>query len=597
VADVYPALQYLTVQNRAKISGALNLTLGGPNAGLFQVGSAPARLGALEQVDLPIWFTPTSNFPVSATLTIDDGAPGTANPTVTLSGSVLALPAQPTLQTGPQRPDGSGFFVCEDGATLEQCTLAYPDTRYGQSATMELKLRNLGCPTLKITGLSIASNRGDTQGFSLDTPAQLPSPGAPLLLSVADGSQELTVVVRFTPTDDDSGNTERLAWLELHSNDPVTGDASASPARIGLIGQGVKPSLSASPAACDFTNASDPCGSPAPLAVHTTAQFQVANDGNAALQISRVSFGSSNGGTSTGGRFRLTRDLTGQTLAPAQVATVEVTYTDAPSFVSDTLEVRASAAGAPVGAASLQVSGGKKPCLITDPLDALDFGNPYGELTTKTIALQNGAGCGTLTLSQVSVDASPFFSLQPPLVAANTQVLPGASVTATVQFKRPVSGGMQLGALRILSDDAQYPAPQGKVVQLYSAAPLDKVPVAFLTACTPLQLGGDPACATSLSAGFSTPLSGLSPAQLTFSGVTSTDDGAVKKYRFTLLPPFPPNVTSAALANHATIITADTTVLSIPPGATGVYRVGLEVWDDAGQRSVNAATMSVTIVP
>lgn len=597
VPDVFPDVQKITVENRSKTGGALKLSIAGTDAKYFTIGtSVPTSVGALGSVEIPVSFSPDKKGDLKAELTIDDGADGTTNPKVTLIGTGVNLPAQATLQTGPQKKDASGFYLCEEGATLEQCTLEFPDTLYGQSKTLQLKIRNTGCPTLKITGLSIGSFRGDTQGFTIDSPAQLPSATSPILLNSADGTQEITVTVRFTPTDDNSGNTDRSAYLTILSNDKVYGDGSAQPARIGLTGQGVKPSIYATPTYCDFSNASDLCGFSSAQAAHDKARFRVTNDGNATVTLSKVSFGSTGSTSGTNGRFTVSQNVAGQTLAPGASATLEVTHTDMPLYVSDSLTVEATLAGQPAGSATMLVYGGKKPCLSTTPADQLTFMDPTDELTAQTITIQNGTNCGQLVLSQVSIDQNPFFSLIDPLLGPNTQVAPGTSVTAVVQYKRPTSGGMQLGTLRIASNDSDFGPPQGKLVQLYSKSPLDQVPVAALTACKPSDLTGDPTCAKGFTAAFSASLAGLNPAQITLSGATSTDDGSVAQYRFTLLPPFPSNVTSAALANHATTISSKTTVLTIPSGAIGVYRVSLEVWDNRGQKSGNTPVMSLNIV-
>jgi hypothetical protein len=122
-------------------------------------------------------------------------------------------------------------------------------------------------------------------------------------------------------------------------------------------------------------------------------------------------------------------------------------------------------------------------------------------------------------------------------------------------------------------------------------------PVAQLTVCSPTQLVNDPACAQGASATASFNLANLTPDELTFSGVNSTDDHQVREYRFTMLPPLPAGATTSALANNGVRTTMSTVVLTLPPGVTGVFRIGLEVWDDAGQQSPTSSVISVSVFP
>jgi len=92
-------------------------------------------------------------------------------------------------------------------------------------------------------------------------------------------------------------------------------------------------------------------------------------------------------------------------------------------------------------------------------------------------------------------------------------------------------------------------------------------------------------------------LSMINPDEITMSGAKSTDNVRVAEYRFTLLPPFPGGASGAALANNGMKITANKTKLTIPSGATGTYRVGLEVWDDRGQQSAASSIMTVNVYP
>jgi hypothetical protein len=253
--------------------------------------------------------------------------------------------------------------------------------------------------------------------------------------------------------------------------------------------------------------------------------------------------------------------------------------------------------------------GGVKPCLTTEPADQMNFDDPADELTARPVAIKNGVGCGTLTIDEVSVDSSPFFSTAAPLISAGASLAGGSQLEATVQYKRPPSGGIQLGTLRVKTNDPNYGPPEHKLVQLISRSPLNPVPVAELRACRPAELLQDPTCAAGALSTLAVQLSALTPKEITLSGVGSYDPdpqrpsarNPVASYKFSLLPgpngTFPPGVTTSNLTHHAARISDPTTVLSIPAGGTGTYRVALTVYDDRGQASANSAIIGVTVYP
>ncbi|MCC6336979.1 MAG: choice-of-anchor D domain-containing protein [Myxococcales bacterium] len=599
VMDVFPDKQKVTIENVAKASGGLALSITGTDATAFSVvGTPPATVGSLSSVEVEVQFSPAKKGELRADLVIDDQTEGTDNQIVTLVGTGTNLPAQPSIGTSPQKTDKTGYLNCEEASPLSDCTLQFPDTLYDHTEVLEVKIRNKGCPALKITGLAIESARGDQQNFSIDSPAVLPSATSPILLSTADGTEETTVRIRFSPVDDGTGNVDRFASLVILSNDPLLGDGFAQPARIALSATAVKPSIYTSPTFCDFSNPSDLCGEAAK--VPDSATFQVTNDGNASVRIKSVKFRSSGGSTGAGGRFTISQDITGQDIAPLGTATLKIAHNDMPLYVSDVIDIEAVLPGPPevnAGTIAVAVYGGLKPCLTTDPMDQMNFNNPANELTAQTLLIKNGAGCGTLIINEVSIEANPFFTLLDPQVPPNTQVPAGGQVEATVQYRRPPSGGMQIGTLRVRSNDTDFGPPQYKIVQLLSQSPLDRVPIATLSGCLPPSLINDPTCTMGPTTSLTVNLSTTNPKEVTLSGVKSTDDNQVREYRFKLLPPLPAGATSANLANHDTKIMTPTTKLTIPDGATGLYRVSLEVWDDRGQKSGNTPVLLVNVYP
>jgi hypothetical protein len=594
VADLTPDVQLVVVTNTSSSDAGLVATFSGDDAGAFSFWMPPpGGIAARGQTSLQLAFAPPTLGSFASTLALN--APGEAPVSVSLIGDARTLPLVPTLETLPQIAGTPSFRTCTASSPLADCTLSFPDTLLNQSTTLQLKLRNTGCPTLKVTGLEIESLTGPPHEFTIDTPSRLPSVASPMPLSVADGTDETALTVRFTPQNDGSGNPSRTARLALHSNDPVAGAALGLPSLILLEANVLVPSISASPTLCEFSNQADRCGFTVKTA--NRARFVVTNTGNSSVQVSNLSFRSTGGTTGSGGRFVVSQNVQGQTLPPAASATLEVTHADQPLYLTDQLDLEASVVGQPsasAGRVTLVVRGGVKPCLSTEPPDQLTFTNPASP-TTQTLRIRNGAGCGVLRLDALTIEPNRFFSLVGPALSPGLQIPAGGEFTATVQYERPLTGGLQLGTLHVETNDSDFAPPQHKLVQLYAATPLDQVPVAVLTACTPASLVNDPHCARGVESGFSAQLSMLAVPEITLSGFNSTDDRAIRDYRFTLVAPLPGNVTASALANSGVTTTAPTAKLTIPSGAAGIYRVQLEVWDDRGQRS--SKLMSLSIYP
>ncbi|MBL8913526.1 MAG: choice-of-anchor D domain-containing protein [Archangium sp.] len=610
VMGVFPDRKKVTLNNRGKAGAQLGFVLGGLGADSFKVGSedggVPDAIGPLGETEFEIAFAPTKKGDVSASLTIDDQNADTENPVITLSGSGSARPSQPMIETGPEKKDKSGFLLCTADTPLSDCTLEMPDVLMDQSTTLQIKIRNKGCPALKVTALEIdgATNINTNDGFTVDSPAVLPSMDNPFVLSTADGTDETTITVRFTATDDGSGasSQQHIAILTIKSNDPINGDGAVNPARLTLQANAVKPSIYVTPTSCNYTNSMDNCG----YAMRTPhkAQFRVTNDGSTPIQISGVRFRSSGTTTSTDQRFSVTQNIQGQMIQPTMNAAIEVTEVDMPLLVSDQLEIVADIPGMGAGSGGtvvVSVISGIKPCLTTDPMDVVDFGDPADEFSAKLVTIRNGMGCGTLIVSSVSARDSivvmpPFFSLIDPMVPAGLQLAPGGSFQATVQYRRPSTGGQQTGEMRIVTNDTDYGAPQYKLLLLQSNAALDAFPIASLTACPPASLINDPQCVMGAQNAAAFNLSMIMPDEITLSAATSTDDNGVRECRFTLLPQIPMGA-SMALQNNNMRTMMCQVKLVIPPGVTGLFRVGLDVWDTRGQQSPASSTMTINIYP
>ncbi len=591
VKDVFPDEEKLTVNNLGKASGRLQLTFSGPGKDLFSIDPTrtPTELGPTSQAEVAVRFAPVARGDVTATLTVDDGDESTQPVNVALTGTGINLPAQPTIEVQVENKDALGQFTACDPQQV--CLLNFPDTFYKESATLKVKVKNQGCPALKVTQMEIgpyAGQTGNNLAFFLDEPGVPPTAAVPMLLTTADGNSETTLVLRFTP-EKDGVDTQRYGLLTIKTNDPRTPEY-----QIVLFGNASEPAIYAQPTFCDFSNPADLCGNA--NKVPNRARFEIKNGGNVAITVNEVKL-EKNG---SGGRFSIvpTANPLSKTIQPGAFEVLEVAHNDAPLYVTELLTVSAIAGGQSAGKAILTLAGGVKPCLSTEPADQLDFENPTEELTKKTVTIKNGQGCGDLIVNRVFVDQNPFFSVVDPLVPAGHKVIAGGTVTATVQYKKPVSGGTQTGILRIDTNDPDYGPPPYKVVRLYSTSPLDQLPVAVLKGCLPTETS----CSANGSQGsMSISLSQIAgtPKQLVMFGKDSYDPGntsatPISGYLFRLVTK-PTNATSATLESDGQRTSKDSVMLTLDNNATGLYRVTLTVYDDKGQPSPAAAELRITV--
>lgn len=595
VADVFPDEQKLTLRNLGKASGAVQISFTGPGKDSFSLHpekKPPAELGPTAETEVVVRFSPAARGEVKAEMAVDDGNLATDPVSVPLLGNGRNLPSQPTAEVAVET--GGGFEKCFTGGT---CLLSFRDTFYKEAAILRLKLSNLGCPTLKVKGLEVVPLGGGAGNLAyyLDEPGVPPSPAAPLALTTADGNAETSLKIRFAPENDNSGVTQRYGLLRILTNDPNLNTADSDPDNDGvyevtLTGNAAEPAVYATPTFCDFTNPSDLCGNSTKQA--DRARFEVKNGGNTEIVIDQVKL--QNGGS--GGRFQITSNPQGQTIPQGGSKLLEVTHTDAPLYVTELVTITASANGQPAGSAILTLAGGKKPCLSTNPAEQLDFQNPSAEISTKTVDILNGASCGELVVNQVSVDSQPFFSVVAPLIPAGTRVPAGTAVTATIQYKRPVSGGQQSSMLAIDTNDPDFASPSFKKLRLYSESPLDQLPVAVLKGCLPSEAN----CSQNGSTlSMSVKLSALSPKELIMHGADSYDPGntsatPISNYLFRLVTK-PGNASGAKLENDGLKTASSSARLTLDNLATGLYRVTLTVYDDRSQQSAIAAELKISV--
>jgi hypothetical protein len=621
LVGVTPAEGFITIVNPSSGAVSRELSLTGSGAAGFSIvqlfadgGTGPTALPATLSFaqgtsTLRVLWSPSTRASLGAVLRFDDKNPATSSDeTVTLIGNALQLPDAPTLETGVALPDG-GFTVCDQGSSFVDCELGFPLTQFETAVTKKIRIRNKGCPALKLTSITIGSDTLGTQSpdFKLISPAS-PSTAAPLSLNKADGTDTIEATIEFKPTDTGPGNETKSGVIVVDTNDPVNMAPISAPGVLSVRGEGLRPALSATPTSCDYSRLSDGCGNAPRIA--DRARFIVRNDGNAQVRISEVKFNSSGLATSgQNGRFNLGMNPTGTTINPGMSITLEVTHNDMPLFVIDQLQLKSVfvAGNIPSGDVSFALFGGRQPCL--DTIGEVNFNNPQTPVSAQSFFIGNtrrladggtdSSQCGTLVINQVSIDPSLFFSIINPRIAPNTQVPPGMRIETAIQYNRPPTGGMQVAKLKVTSNDPFFGPPVGtKEINLISASPFDPPPIARLKGCVPSMLINDPNCTFGAQGQMTVQLSQLTTRTLTVSGFDSTDfngvtTGRPSEYRFQLLAPFPQGASAMSIAPN-TRGTADKAVLTLT--GPGLYRVSLTVWDSRGQQG-QPVSLNVSVVP
>ncbi len=621
VRDVFPDTEPVVLSNSAgKAAAKAKFTFGGSDAdafqlrisadgGVFTVVTTPYELDIDrgQEITFEVGFAPKKKGAHSATLTIDDQVMETMmDPVITLIGSGLDLPSQPTLETGVQQEDG-GFTVCEQGSIFTDCELGFPITQFETTVTKKIRIKNKGCPALKLTAIKVGIDTTGTESpdFKLISPSS-PSTAAPISLNKADGTDSIEATIEFKPTDTGPGNETKSGFIIVDSNDPVNMAPISAPGVLSIRGEGLRPALSATPSSCDFSRGSDTCGNSPKIA--DRARFTVRNDGNARVKITEAKFKS---GSGQNGRFAMVMNPTNQEIAPGASITVEVTHNDQPLYVIDELQLKSVFVGGTISAGdvSFALFGGRQPCLETE--DEVNFNNPMTPMSAKSFFIRNtrrlsdggtdSSQCGTLVINQVGIEQSMFFSIIDPKIPPNTQVMAGGMVETAIQYNRPPSGGMQVGKLKVLSNDPFFGPPTGtKEINIISSAPFDPPPNAILKGCVPAMLLNDPNCTFGMETQMTAQLSQITGATktITVSGFDSTDFdgntmGKPTEFRFQLLAPFPPMATAMSVAPNTRGM-PNKAVLTLP--GVGLYRVNLTVWDSRGQQG-QPASLNINVIP
>ncbi len=585
VEDVFADRKTITLTNQANIGAPLTLTLTGAGADRFTLVEPPEAISALGEVEVTVDFLPSAQGDTTATLEIEDGDPETDVVKVTLVGTGTNLPAQPTMQVSFESAPGTNEFEeCEEGML---CSPTFPETRFGNTSALKVRVRNVGCPALKITGMQMDSANvggGTTINFFLEDPVVPPSEENPILLTLADGTQELEALVRFEPSPDENGDGLRSALLRIQTNDPRKdlSEQNAGERTLSLYGTAVQPNLYATPSYCDFTNPDDTCGG---TKVNTAgnnkaAVFRISNGGQSDVVIETVRLVGPHGN-----RFSIgEQNPQGMTITAGGEASLQIDYTDAPTYVTDFVEVIAAD---DMGDTRIRVSGGEQPKLTTDtePSRELNFSSITEQSGTLPVEVCNEAGAGLLVLNGMGIapaNQTQFFKI-PSAPPAGTELTGGSCTTVNVQFTRPVSGGLQAATLTIQSNDPRYSAGYG--ITLLSEAPLNQFPVAVLE-----SLSGQ-------TNQFALSLQQNTQKKVTLVGSNSYDppnNDMVDAYQYFIMQK--PNLAQTRLTAGAGSDIGDPNIdgvkgdypqvtLHLDPARTGEYVIRLLVFDASGQQS------------
>ncbi len=601
VADVFPDEKKVNVENRGKAPGGFVATFSGTDAARFKLDPkrTPTDISAGGEAELPVQFSPEKTGDARATLTIDDDDVDTAPITIDLVGTGKNLPAQPTLEVSVENYATPGMFdKCAAGVL---CRQGFPDTLLKDSTTLKIKLKNLGCPALKITEMTLewANAGGPQMAFFLDDPTTLPSMMNPLVLSTADGTEEKVLIVRFSPEAVPLMDTQRFGVLTIKSN-----DINAPIYTISLEGQGVIPALGPIPSFCNFNDPNDICRRTG-MKVANEAAFTLVNDGSSPLKIDSAVFKSTGmNNTGSGGRFTVMTPIDGTMLMPGMSTVLTVKHDDQPLFVIDQITVSASVPGMAAGTLGkvfLTVAGGTEPCLATEPDDRLSFKDATTDVSTKTItvkalAMKPGTmtPCGDLIVDGVEIPANPRFSLVAPMLMPGLRIPKGQQADITVQFSKPITGGRQAGEIIIKTNDLAYGAPSYKKLLLESDNPLNEIPQCVLNVCDARMTD----CSMGATNSLMVRLSQLpTPKNITLFGGNSYDPpattGGIAQYKFYFTAPNPNG--AFMLTGGQAYSTQNYQTLTLDPSLTGQYRAFLKVKDSSGQESGMACQVNINV--
>ena len=395
------AAQTATLMNTGDAPLAISsIAITGANPAEFaETNTCGSSLAAGASCTISVTFTPDSASSFTATLSVTDNAPGTAQAMASRRHLLASPLAEAATTTQTVTLNGTGTAVTTPVASLAPATLTFATTTVGTTtAAQTATLMNTGNGALSITGISIT-------GTNPTDFAQTNTCGS----SLAAGAS-CTVSVTFTP----ASAANFTASLSIADN------ASGSPQTLALSGTGVAaaaPGVSLSPATLTFSAVAG--------ATSAAQSTTLMNTGNATLSITGISIAGTNASD-----FAETNTC-GETLVAGASCTISVTFTpaSAASFTA-TVSVADNASGSPQ-TVTLNGTGNPAPSFTVSSSTPSQTVAPGGTATYSiAVTPQNGAFTSAVTLSASGLPTGATATFAP------SSVTPGgaaASSTLTIQ--------------------------------------------------------------------------------------------------------------------------------------------------------------------
>jgi MYXO-CTERM domain-containing protein len=355
------ATRPLTVSNTG--TGTLritNIAKSGPGAAAYTFTPSTLDVSSGEIGVVSVTFTPTSQGPANATLTLTTN--DVANPSVTVNLSGTGI--QPTISVSPT-------------------SLSFGDQRIGApAATRTLTVTNTGTGNLVVSNITATGPGAAAYSFM------------PSTLSVP-ANESRTLTVSFDPPVEGIAN----ATLTLTTNDVAHPSVT-----VNLSGTGIRPAMSVTPNPLNFGDV--------PVNGTVTQTLAVSNTGSGTLSITSI--------TKSGAGAAFYTFMPATLDVPAgQSRTLSVTFTPTVEGQADAfLTLTTNEVQAPSFRVDLSGYGGR-PTALMDP-SPLNFGGVRrGATNVRTVRLSN-TGRAPLSFTSAPVISSGPFVYQGPSSATIT---------------------------------------------------------------------------------------------------------------------------------------------------------------------------------
>lgn len=362
------------------------VTVTGAEFGITGI-TTPKVISAGQSVPLSLSYRPTAVSASTGSLSITSNDPTNPTLTVALSGTGT------TKATGQLSANSSSLNLGSVGT--------------GNHASQNIILSNTGNAPVNIISIKVVGN-----GFSV---------GSVTPPAVVNPSASAALAVMFSPTTAGSAT----------GTVTITSDASSTPLTISLIGMGVQPGLSVSPASFNFGSVVD--------GQTKTQNFTITNTGTSSLTLSQIGV--------SGAGYSVTGLTTPSFLAAGQSTTFSVEF--APSTAGNLAGSVSITSNAPNSPAGVVLSGTGAAASVTVSVSptSLSFGTVNaGTASAKSVTLTNN-GNANLTLSQITVNAKNF---QVSGITTPKVIGPGQTASLSVTFT-PATSEAVTGSITVAS--------------------------------------------------------------------------------------------------------------------------------------------------